>query len=181
MNTVRFASVLAALLTLGLGSSAAAQTSAQATASLRPSVSLSGGAFQYDLSGTGTAPMIAARAELPLSRHFLAEGGLTVARPEQQFGATTTFIVPEAQLQAQLPLADGRIAPYLGAGVGAAFDRRTRALGGTQTDLSVSGATGVRYWVTDQLGLRAELRARGIGTGFEGAAAEWTLGTSWRL
>src|SRR5829696_714036 len=91
MSSVRSATVLAAILALGLGGSA----SAQSATFLRPSVSVSVGAFQYDLSGTCTAPMVAARGELPLTRHFLAEGGLAVARPEQQFGATTTFIDPE--------------------------------------------------------------------------------------
>jgi hypothetical protein len=180
MSLLRSSSVLAALLALGLPATTQAQ-SFESAAARRPSLSLSAGAFQYDLSGTGTAPMFAARAEFPLTRHVLAEGGLAVARPEQQPGARSTFIAPETQLQAQLPLAGGRVAPYLGAGFGAAFDRRSAALGGTQSDLTVSGATGIRTWITDQVALRAELRVRGIGSGFTGSAAEWTLGTSWRL
>ena len=146
----------------------------------RPAVSISGGAFSYDLSGTGTAPMLAVRAELPLTRFALVEGGLTAARPDQQFGARTTFLAPEAQLQLQLPVAGGRVAPYVGAGAGAAFDLRRDRFGGTQVDLTVSGAGGLRAWLTEQVGLRAELRVRGVGRGFTGSAAEWTLGASWR-
>jgi hypothetical protein len=174
--TLALASVLAAGLSVGADAQSASLESAR-----RPAVSLAAGAFQFDLSGTGTAPMIAARGELPLNRFFLAEGGLVVARPEQQFGGTTTFFVPEAQIQAQAPLADGRVAPYLGVGAGYAIDRRSSAFGGTRSDPTFSAATGVRYWVTDQLGLRGELRVRGVGSGFAGSAAEWTLATAWRL
>jgi hypothetical protein len=143
----------------------------------RPSVSASAGVSQYDLSGTGTAPMGALRADYPLDHVLLVEGGVSVARPDQQFGQTTTFVVPEVGLQLQLPR---RLAPYLGIGAGAAIDFRGDASGGTQSDPTVSGAAGLRAWLTDQVGLRGELRVRGIGTGFEGAAAEWTFGVSWR-
>jgi hypothetical protein len=168
---------LATVMAAGLPFAAQAQSAALQA---RPAVSLAAGAFQFDLSGTGTAPMVAGRAEFPLNQFFLAEGGLSVARPKQQFGGTTTFFVPEAQLQAQLPLAGGHVAPYLGVGAGYAIDRRTSAFGGTRSDPTFSGATGVRYWLTDAFGLRAELRVRGVGTGFGGSAAEWTLGTAWR-
>ncbi|HKH92076.1 MAG TPA: hypothetical protein VKA54_09740 [Gemmatimonadaceae bacterium] len=78
-------------------------------------------------------------------------------------------------------MSGGRVAPYLGVGAGYAIDRRTSTYGGTRSDPTFSAATGVRYWVTDQLGLRGELRVRGVGTGFGGSAADWTLGTAWRL
>ena len=180
MSTFRSTLVLAGLLTVGLSVGAHAQSEPREL-DRRPAVSLAAGVFQFDLSGTGTAPMVAARVELPLNRYFLAEGGLAVARPKQQFGGKTTFFVPEVQIQAQAPLAAGRVAPYLGVGAGYAIDRRTSTFGGTRSDPTFSAATGVRYWVTDQLGLRGELRVRGVGTGFGGSAAEWTLGTAWRL
>ena len=180
MSKLRATLVLAGLLATTLSVGAQAQ-SASLDLDRRPALSLAAGAFQFDLSGTGTAPMVAARAELPLNRYLLAEGGLVVARPKQQFGGTTTFFVPEAQIQAQAPLAGGRVAPYLGVGAGYAIDRRTSAFGGTRSDPTFSAATGVRYWLTDQLGLRGELRVRGVGSGFGGSAAEWTLGTAWRL
>ena len=147
----------------------------------RPALSFSAGAFQYDLSGTGTAPMLAGRAEYPLGRFFIAEGGLSAARPSQQFGSTTTFLASELQLQTQARLAHGRIAPYLGLGGGMAIDQRTAAQRGTRHGLTLSGATGARYWLSDAFGLRGELRVRGIGRNFGGSAAEWTVGTAWRL
>jgi hypothetical protein len=170
----------AALLVVGMPAAVRGQAAIADAAPRRPAVSMSGGAFAYDLSGTGTVPMLAVRAELPLTRFTLVEGGLTAARPDQQFGARTTFLAPEAQLQLQLPLAGGRVAPYLGAGAGAALDFRGRQFGGTQADLTASAAGGLRAWLTEQVGLRAEMRVRGIGRGFTGSAAEWTLGAAWR-
>jgi hypothetical protein len=175
--------LVATLLVVG----APAASHAQAT---RPAVSVSAGAFQYDLSGTGTSPMLAVRAELPLSRFFLVEGGVAAARPLQQFAFTsttclrctrTTFVAPELQLQVQAPLGGGRVAPYLGLGGGAALDLRGAAYGGNYNTYTASGATGLRYWLSDNFGLRGELRVRGIGKTFGGSTAEWTLGTSWKL
>ena len=172
-----FVAALAALV----AAAAPAAADAQSAAVRRPAVSLSAGAFQFDLSGTGTAPMVAARYEHPLTRYVLFEGGLAVARPEQQFGQKTTFLAPEAQFQLQLPLAGDRVAPYIGAGAGAAFDLRDDEFGGTQSELTISGAGGLRAWLNDQVGLRGELRVRGIGSGFEGSAAEWTAGVAVRF
>ena len=189
-----------------LASSAPIAVHAQAASQTkRPAVSLSVGAFHFNLpgsagplqlhlAGVGTAPLVAGRIELPLSRFFLAEGGLAVARPEQQFTssttsldpnpqfvATTTYLIPELQLQVQAPFAAGRVAPYLGLGTGIANDRQPSRYGGSQTTYTVSGSTGLRYWLSNRVGLRAELRVRGIGNSSQGTAGEWTLGTAWRF
>jgi hypothetical protein len=165
----------ATLLAIAL---AAAPAAAQSPRALRPAVSVSAGVSQFDLSGTGTAPLVALRGDYPLLRALLVEAGVSVARPEQQFGGTTTFVIPEVALQLQLPR---RVAPYLGLGLGEAFDFRPERAGGLRNDVTVSGAAGVRAWLTEQVGLRGELRVRGIGTGFEGSTAEWTLGGAWRM
>jgi hypothetical protein len=123
--------------------------------------------------------MIAARVERTLGRVGILEGSLLVARPSQQFGDTTTYVIPEVQAQAQLPL--GRVAPYLGAGIGVARDFRKDVHGGTRTDVTLSAAGGLRAWVTQRFGARAELRVRGIGTRFQGSAAEFTVGAALRL
>jgi hypothetical protein len=184
MSLLRSLTLLTALLAIGAPSAVHAQTT-------RPAISLSAGAFQYDLAGTGTTPMIAARVELPLSRFFLIEGGFTAARPAQEIftpsssvgreEVKTTFLAPEIQLQLQVPIAGGRVAPYLGLGGGSAIDLIDDAYGSSDNTVTASGALGLRYWLSDTFGIRGELRVRGIGTGFEGAAAEYTLGTSWRL
>jgi hypothetical protein len=184
MRWLRSASILAALLAIGLPAEARSQSQSRSWSesplARRPSVTLSAGAFQYDRVGTGTAPVLAARGELPLSSLFLLEGGLATARPERKLGGPTTLVVPEAQLQAQLP-AGPWIAPYIGAGIGAAFDRPARAAGATERELTLSAATGVRYWLSEDRALRAELRVRRVGSDLGGTAAEWTHGSSWRL
>ena len=184
MRWLRSASILAALLAIGLPAEARSQSQSRSWSesplARRPSVTLSAGAFQYDRLGTGTAPVLAARGELPLSSLFLLEGGLATTRPERRLGGPTTLVVPEAQLQAQLP-AGPWIVPYVGAGVGAALERGPGRAGATDRELSVSAATGVRYWLTEDRGLRAELRIRRVGAELGGTAAEWTLGSSWRL
>ena len=170
----RVVTSLAFLLSLATAEVARAQEPTRTVA-----VSLSYGVSQFDLSGTGDARMIALRVERMFSRRAILEGGVVVARPGQQFGDTTTLVIPE--VQAQLQLAVGRVAPYLGAGMGVAFDFRDDAHGGTQTDVSISVAGGLRGWITDRVGVRAELRVRGFGWRFWGSAAEWTGGLALRL
>lgn len=151
---------------------------AQAVAPSR-AFSISAGASQFDLSGTGTAPMGAIRADLPLASFLLVEAGVGVARPEQQFGERTTLVIPEAQVQFQLPI--GPVLPYVGVGGGLAMDFRPDDAGGTQTEVTGSAAGGLRWWITPRAGARAELRVRGIGDNFSGSTAEWTAGLMWRF
>jgi hypothetical protein len=172
-RTLRIAAGVAGAAMLALASTAQAQSARPS-----PAFSVSAGAFQYDLSGTGTAPMLAVRADFPLGQIVLVEGSLGFARPDQQFGERTTLVIPEAQLQFQLPL--GRVLPYVGVGGGGFLDFRGNQYGGLQSAITASAAGGFRAWVTPRVGLRAELRVRGVGSGFQGAAAEWTGGLTWR-
>ena len=122
--------------------------------------------------------MVAVRVALPFAHVFIAEGGAALARPDQQFGATTTLVIPEVGLQLQMPR---RIAPYLGVGIGEVLDFRDKQYGGTLHNLTASGALGVRAGLTARAGAIAELRVRGIGSEFNGSAAEWTVGGLWRF
>jgi hypothetical protein len=100
--------------------------------------------------------------------------GRTVTALAEQSG-DNTYIIPEAQLQLQVARA---IAPYVGVGVGTL----TKVSGSTGrvSQLTTSGAAGVRLWGLVPRGvLRGELRLRGIGRGFTGSAAEWTGGIGW--
>lgn len=141
-------------------------------------VSLNTGLFQFDLSGTGWAPMVAVRAATPISHVLLLEGAFTAARPGQQF-ATTTYLVPEAQIQLVLPFSG--ISPYMGLGGGAAFDLRDSDVGGLQADLTISGSLGIKAWLKDALGVQAEIRSRGVELDFTGSTTEYTLGLIWRI
>jgi hypothetical protein len=159
---------------------AAASLPPAATAQSEPrpsrALSISAGVFHYDLSGVAMTPMVALRADFPLGRALLIEGGFGVARPEAGSGGRATMLIPEAQLHFQLPL--GRVLPYLGVGGGAAVAAQA---GDVESAVTASAAGGFRAWLTPRVGIRAELRVRGIGSGFEGAADEWTVGFAWRL
>jgi hypothetical protein len=142
-----------------------------------PHFAVVAGIFQYDLSGTGIAPMLAFRGTAPLTTVLTLEGGLLAARPGQQFGSTTTMLVPEAQVQLTLPF--DRVTPYMGLGAGAAFDFRGTEFGGIENFLSISGALGIRGFLRDGLGVQAEFRGRGLGFDFTGSSAEYTIGVIW--
>lgn len=166
--------LVGAVVALGLAS--ACPVFAQASNDTRPSFSLNAGASQFDLSGTGVAPIAAARVDLPLNRVLIAEGGVSFMRTSEQFNQHVSYLVPEAQLQAQLPL--GRVHPYIGAGVGYLSGINAPAW---VSDATFSASVGTRFALTSVVGLQAELRVRGVSTDFTGGAAEWTGGMSWRF
>jgi hypothetical protein len=141
-------------------------------------VTAGAGVSTYDLSGTGEALTTYVRADFPLRPALLVDVGVSAMFPKQQFGDTTTVLLPEAQVHLQLPR---RLAPYVGAGLGFAADFREEAAGGTQVDITLSASGGVRFAVADALGLRAELRVRGHETGFVGTTADFTAGVGWRF
>lgn len=136
------------------------------------------GLFQFELEGSGFAPMVAVRAGMPIGSVLLVEGNLVAARPEQDTG-TSTVLIPEAQLQLDLPFT--RILPYMGLGTGAVLDLRGSDGGGTKADFTISGSIGLRTWFGESVGLVVEFRARGMGVDFEGTSAEYTAGAAWKL
>jgi hypothetical protein len=133
-----------------------------------------GGAWEYDLSGTGTTGFGGLRLELPVGRLLVIEPGLTYARYSTQFDQGVNYLLPEVQAQLQAP---GRwVRPFLGAGLGLAY---AWAGGANATDLTLSGSAGVRVRLSELWSARAELRARSIDP-FHGTVAEWTLGVARR-
>lgn len=161
----------AALLTLA----ALAIRPTPATAQLPiPAVSIMGGVSQFDLSRTGTAPFGAVRLEVPFPI-IIIEGSLGAFRPKEQ-DVQRTYIIPEAQLQWQiLPFL---VRPYIG--VGGGWFRAVSGPDPHPSDLTGSVSAGVRAGIPlIRAGLRAELRVRGIGSGFGSSTAEWTVGLRW--
>lgn len=138
-----------------------------------PTFSIVGGVSRYSLATTGTAPFGAVRLELPLAT-LVAEGSLGVFRPDEQT-VQHTYLIPEAQLQWQiLPFV---VRPYLGAGIG--WFRAVSGPSPMANDLTVSASGGVRVGLPLLgFGLRAEVRTRGIGSGFDRKATEFTVGVS---
>jgi hypothetical protein len=84
-------------------------------------------------------------------------------------------MIPEAQLQFQLfPMF---VRPYVG--VGAGYFRAITGPDPHRNDVTLSASAGIRVGLPGlPFGLRTEVRVRGIGSGFSGNTAEWTLGVS---
>ena len=134
-----------------------------------------GGAWEYDLSGTGTSGFGGLRLELPIRRFLLIEPGLTYAHYSSQFDLGVSYLLPEIQAQIQIP--GTWIRPFLGGGIGLSY---AWAGGASATDLSLSGSAGVRVRLAEMWSARAELRARSIDP-FHNTIAEWTLGIARRF
>ena len=141
------------------------------------SVQLMAGVSQYDYSGTGTALHLAGRLVRPFGRFIVGEAGVGYTRYDLDVGnEKVQHLIPEVGLQAQFPL--GKVlAPYVGVGVGGSFVWISDA---TELEPTVSGALGIRAAIASVASLIGELRVRGTGSGFEGAAAEWTVGIGFR-
>lgn len=138
-------------------------------------ISLTAGAVQFDLSGTGTAFGVAPRLTLPVTSGVAVEIGALISRIDEQTG-NTTLIVPEVHVQHFWRT--GRVRPFVGGGMGVGY--RDTAFG-SDADLVLSGGGGALIDVSDRLSLRAEFRLRGFEEDFVGTTAEWLGGIAWRF
>jgi hypothetical protein len=138
-------------------------------------LAVSGARIDYDLSGVGATPGVAVRATRELSSNLAVEFGGVLAAPRQQFGRSALFM-PETQLRYRWNA--GRVAPYVGGGVGLA-----RMTSSSRSDwdptLSVAAGTGVR--MTDRLSAVGEFRLRGHEWRFTGTTTELAFGLAWHL
>jgi len=156
---------LGVALAIGIVSPGAAQT--------ETSIGLMGGAAQYDLSGTGTAPFAAAWLDVvpARARWLVAEAGLAFFTYEPQSGERINHWFPEVMLQVQRP--SGLLGPYLGAGVGYAF-------GSGNAFPTLAAAGGLRIRLHEDWALRGELRIRSVDP-WTGTTADWGFGFSRRF
>jgi opacity protein-like surface antigen len=132
--------------------------------------------IDYDLSGTGSAAGLTVRTTRDLSPSVRLEVGGVFARPEQQLVGTSTLFLPEAQLQYRWNI--GRLAPYVGGGLGAALVKSPLV---TDWDPTLSAAAGTDVRITDRLAVTGEFRLRGHEWRATGTTAEFSAGLSWRL
>lgn len=156
---------------------------------------VSGGMFFFD-RGEASAPFVALRGTRALTPRFLGELSIGVWSSDQVTadgrGATGELVnvheiaVPVAvvDFHVQLPLASGRVRPYVGLGGGAIARLRTVFESpGRRIDPSVSGSLGLRTDLTRHVGFRGEvrLRADGFPRTVDGLTAfETTAGLTWR-
>lgn len=141
-----------------------------------PAVALIGGAFRYDLDGIGTEPFVALRLDLPMATWLYLEPSFGYVTYTSRGGSHIRHLTAEVQVQGSMPF--GRWHPYLGGGAGGFFDLRKQRAGADFVQPTVSGSGGVRFTLPRGLGVRAELRVRGMGEHFAGSATEWSGGIS---
>jgi opacity protein-like surface antigen len=131
--------------------------------------------IDYDLAGVGSAAGLTVRTTRNITSNVKLEVGALYAKPELRFGKSTLF-APEAQLQYHWNL--GRLAPYVGGGIGTSMVRSDFHTNWDPT-LSVAAGTGVR--LTERLALTGELRLRAHKWNGAGSTAEIATGLAWRL
>ncbi len=78
------------------------------------SVSVSGGAAPYDLSGTGTSGVVAARVDVALNRWVSGQAGSSYFWYTTQADRSVAMLIPEVGIMVSPPT----LPLYLGAGIG---------------------------------------------------------------
>ena len=136
------------------------------------------GVSEYDLSGVDQATITAVRVGYDIGPILSVETGLTAADLQLQFGDARLYLL-DVHLQARLPL--GRVAPYLGAGVGLSVQDPNEAQFATNTEATLSAAAGVRVDLPFRFALGAEGRIRTIGKPFTASGAEAVVGVAYRF
>ena len=118
----------------------------------------------------------AVRIDAPiLGRFVTGEVGMSGISTKTDIGGRERFLIPEAQIQLQLPL--GPFRPYVGIGGGYVIGRQNTgaALEGNMSVLSTS--MGLRtYLAGDRLTLNVEGRARQYGRDEQWTSGEFTAG-----
>ena len=131
------------------------------------SVGLAAGVFNYEQSGDQNFPMIALRADRPLSKWVRLEASTTYTRPEIQTNTggmfdpdlpteRTNIFTVTLGIQGRYTV--GRVEPYGGISAGF-FGRYDEGPGAsTVTSSTLQFPLGIRLWATDNIGLRGEYR-----------------------
>lgn len=138
----------------------------------RPALGVGVGPSAYDLSGTGTSFVIAARIEYPPVNVLTLEVSVSYFEYTPQLSIRAErFLFPEVSVQGNLPL--GPVWPYLGGGLGFA----AVVSGRSDSHLTVHGAFGARLRLPGHWGVRGELRLRSVDP-FVGNTADFTVGVA---
>ena len=131
------------------------------------SIGLASGVFNYEQSGDQNFPIIALRADQPLSRWVRLEASTTYTRPEIQTNTAGMFDpdlptertnIFTVTLGLQFRYTVGRVEPYGGLSAGF-FGRYDEGLGASSvTSSTLQFPLGIRLWATDNIGVRGEYR-----------------------
>lgn len=129
-------------------------------------VTLGVGASSYDLSGTGTSPVVSVRYDAPVAQRVHWQAGVGFFRYGSQGGRNVEILMPEGGVELHalsFPL-------YLGAGVGYTFESD-----GFEDEPTLYGALGLDLTIAERWALRPELRVRAVDP-WVGTMADFTVG-----
>lgn len=160
---------------------AAAQAQAENEVLPSPRIVLVGGAVTTaldSLSGAGDGSMIGLRLDLPLSRRTILEPSLERLALDGDPQAQVRWHV-DFGIRAEIAV--GPVRPFMGAALGALlWPGDDRPATGDFVAATYGGLAGLRYDVSDRIGLRAELRRRWL-DGLDSSTTTYGAGLSWRF
>ena len=159
-------------------------------------VSVHAGYADFDLSGTGSALVLDARASHPINRYLSVDGGVGFSRIGEQFG-DVTYLLPSIELHVGTTIS-GRVRPHVGIGLGALVPftdsgTRTVRVGDAEytvdldydPEATLNPALGVDVAVADRWMVLGSGRLRGtVGGGpdfFVGTLADLSAGVGYRF
>ena len=131
-----------------------------------------------DISGAGDGSMVGLRLDLPLGRRAILEPSLERLSLDGDPDAQVRWHV-DFGIRAEMAV--GSVHPFIGASLGALlWPGDDRPTAGDFVAATYGGLTGLRYDVTDRIGLRGELRHRLL-DGLDSSITPYGVGLSWRF
>lgn len=148
-----------------------------------PALILFGGGFSYDHGegDTGTGTVMGIRMDFPLSEIFTLEPGVDRMSwdPQAENAETQSLWTVDFAVHGEYVL--GQFVPYVGVNLGAALNfAEERRLDEAFIDASYGGHGGLRFDITERLGVRGEVRGRWVDN-FDSILLLYTGGLSWRF
>lgn len=138
-------------------------------------VSVVGGPAPYDLAGTGTGVAVGMRGDFRPIPYLSGQIGVSYfAYSSSGVPGGYDYVLPEATVMGRIPI--GRVAPYLGAGAGVAFELR----GHDDESLTLHGVLGANVALARNLETVTEARIRSIDP-WTGNTVDLLVGAGWRF
>jgi len=170
--------VVPAVAVLALGMVMPAHGHAQDELLPGPGIALVGGVYELNTDSTDTGTFFGLRLDFPLASWAVLEAGVEHAGYDRA-GVSEARWVTDFAVRAEWR--SGRVHPYLGGSLGAVFDLDDERLASEDFVAALyGGLAGVRFDLTDRIGVRVEARARWF-DGLEDRVTLYGAGLRWRF
>ncbi len=137
-------------------------------------LSLVAGPAPYDLAGTGTGAIVGLRGDLRPVPYLSGQIGLSCFKYTSGGQIGYDYLLPERTLAGRMPL--GRVAPYLGAGLGLSVELE----GQDDEALTLHGVVGLNVQLGRHVETVTEARLRSIDP-WTGNTLDLVVGSGWRF